>query len=1056
MSKRKAPQSSLAARETRQSSRNKNEAEDKDAALQRLSALDIENEAKGLAYCSHCGQYITPLTWFSSFSLHYGGGQVGSNWNLEEGKWFQTINGRPKTPLIGYDALTINQRMITIRDLDLITIVPSTPSHLLEPTYMHGNHEGIHNDASNGVYNDESDDSDEDSCEESDGDNVGMQLDQEPYEGNEDNEMVHEDEKIDPPFDPLHSSPAPEVVGRQIDPFFLLLRAWKSTSGTTDIDFTTLLQLLKTLESIPQVSPDTTTTTLHTINTAVGADQDLFDSICVCGTCGKLYDREECEKKVQGNVTRSRVCCGKPLLKRSNPNSTTWTPVLTYPCVGVEAALSNILLRLGIDESLEHWKKRTLPEGTYGDLYEGAVWREFQEWNGFPFLSDRGIGLMLNMDGFQPFKRRQYSVQGIYLAIMNLPRHLRYRRENMILVGLIPGGKEKIPLSHFIELLTDQLKKLWDTPSAVFNRKVALLAVACDVPAGRKLCGMVSHASPRGCSRCDCCYETEKNPKGGPPKICWDKPINGDGLGNFTNRTRQEHEQYGKAWKNATTKTEKKNISQNTGYRWTPFLRLVYFDPSRMTLLDPLHNIWEGLFKDLLKQFLKDTKKEVTKLSDKILGDFETEVGRCRFPRSMGPVLGKIGHKMSRFTGHELKNMLNTFFLWLVDGSINEEEWQLVQHLHQASRIADDRFVTGNNIENMDAHLNAYCKLYAKIYGGDELKPNHHLCRHLAGFMRDYGPTCAFWLFAFERYNGIMTNYNTRASVVETSMFRQYSIQSLIIQSLTSSLTNDLSHPDNIISRNLTYDESAVAQLLLGDNIAPFGDNTTSGIEFDSYRSLALQRWDGTSYYKVLGHEYFPGELRKHVSIVISKHEATLLRTSLTSLHQKVGHTWVKPENFQIGSFKKFTDLIMGGVTYQSGTSKRLSHVLFNSASSKSGQVPALVRYYCQVTVDMKNGERQTNYECLNDFEDSKNALEDCPWISGYKKKIFTFARVDWFPAAPRGLNRKHFEKWGVNLQTDPKFAFIPVARIVSGFVPLLGSSTSVFSCGPLRGHFLF
>jgi hypothetical protein len=1076
MAKRNADESLGASeelRETRQRARHVNEAKDPDDELRRLTREDAEHEPEGKAYCSHCGKYITPSTWVSSFSIHYGTttpGDAGNNWDIHKGEWKTTCNDLPLKPPLGYDAVSINARMNAFRKRDDVVKDPSRPSHLVPSIYMNGQHDDSHIH----VYNDESDSPDESEDEqETDGDDVYMSNDDGPDEF--DDKCFDETEDIDPSDGPRSPSSVLDDVPSTINPFHLLLRAWKAASSTTDHDFTTLLQLLKTLEALPEVAAGVPTTTLHTINSALGADQDLFDSICVCGKCGKLYDREACEIRVNGDatrsVTRSRVCCGKALLRKSSPNSTTWTPVLTYPCVDVETALSKILLRPEITTLLDHWKDRQLPVGTYGDLYEGDVWRDFKKWEGVPFLSDRGIGLMLNMDGFQPFKRRQYSVQGIYLAIMNLPRHLRYRRENMILVGLVPGGKEKIPLSHFIERLTDQLVKLWDTPSSIFNRKVALLAVACDVPAGRKLCGMVSHASPRGCSRCDCLHETEKNPKGGPPKICWDKPINADEYGKFPDRTRQAHEVHGRNWKRANTKSAKEEISKDTGYRWTPFLRLVYFDPSRMTLLDPLHNIWEGLFKDLLKQFLKgkddkgkddkgkDDKgkdQKVTKLSEKVLTEFETEVGRCKFPRSMGPVLGKIGHKMSRFTGHELKNMLNTFFLWLVDGSITEEEWQLVQHLHQASRIADERFVTNDQIETLEEHLVKYCALYASIYGGNELKPNHHLCRHLAGFMQDYGPTCAFWLFAFERYNGIMTAYNTRASAVETSMFRQYSIQSLIIQKLTSSLTDELSNPDNIISRNLTDDESAVARLLLGDQNSSCGDDTISGVEFDAYRVLALDPWNGESYYKVRGHEKYPGALLNHSNAVLSKDDAILLRSSLTSLHQKLHHTWVKNADFKIGRFHRYSDLSMGGVTYQSGTTARLSHVLFNSASSKAGQVPALVRYYCYVEVDLITGERKLEYEKLTGFDESKKALEDCPWIAGYTKRTFTFARVDWFPADPVGLERTHFEKWSVKTRTDPKFAFIPVARIVSGFVPLLGSSTSAFSCGPLRGHFVF
>ena len=47
------------------------------------------------------------------------------------------------------------------------------------------------------------------------------------------------------------------------------------------------------------------------------------------------------------------------------------------------------------------------------------------------------IGFMLNVDWFNPFKHGNYSMGAIYLSILNLPRQLRFREQQAILVGLI-------------------------------------------------------------------------------------------------------------------------------------------------------------------------------------------------------------------------------------------------------------------------------------------------------------------------------------------------------------------------------------------------------------------------------------------------------------------------------------------------------------------------------------------------------------------------------------------------------------------------------------------
>lgn len=48
----------------------------------------------------------------------------------------------------------------------------------------------------------------------------------------------------------------------------------------------------------------------------------------------------------------------------------------------------------------------------------------------------------MNIDWFQPFKDISYSVGVIYDVILNLPRNIRYKDCNVIIVGVIPGPKE--------------------------------------------------------------------------------------------------------------------------------------------------------------------------------------------------------------------------------------------------------------------------------------------------------------------------------------------------------------------------------------------------------------------------------------------------------------------------------------------------------------------------------------------------------------------------------------------------------------------------------------
>ena len=178
------------------------------------------------------------------------------------------------------------------------------------------------------------------------------------------------------------------------------------------------------------------------------------------------------------------------------------------------------------------WKNRNIPTGFIADVYDGAVWKSFLEVDGKAFLASRySIGLLINVDWFQPYTHIQYSVGAIYIAILNYPRQLRYLRENMLLVGIIPGPHEPtLHINSFLEPLVEELLLLWkgiemDTTEGKQVVCAALLCNSSDIPATRKVAGFMGHAALKGCSRCLKSFPTtafgDKADYGGFDIACW-------------------------------------------------------------------------------------------------------------------------------------------------------------------------------------------------------------------------------------------------------------------------------------------------------------------------------------------------------------------------------------------------------------------------------------------------------------------------------------------------------------------------------------------------------
>ena len=71
------------------------------------------------------------------------------------------------------------------------------------------------------------------------------------------------------------------------------------------------------------------------------------------------------------------------------------------------------------------------------------------------------LGLLVNVDWFQPYKHVAYSVGVIYAVIINLPRCIRFKDENVIIIGVIPGSKEpKKHINSYIGPLVSELLQL--------------------------------------------------------------------------------------------------------------------------------------------------------------------------------------------------------------------------------------------------------------------------------------------------------------------------------------------------------------------------------------------------------------------------------------------------------------------------------------------------------------------------------------------------------------------------------------------------------------------
>lgn len=252
--------------------------------------------------------------------------------------------------------------------------------------------------------------------------------------------------------------------------------------------------------------------TMYSLRNFLGIDRDNFERYVVCPKCTNLYRPEDCLQRVGNQVlpvvcdnilfprSRRRKACGSKLVKKVILKCGThkYYPLKVYCYKSVIDVIETFLKRQNFEEAWELWRDRQTSEQLYGDIYDGAVWKSFYLWNNREFLAlPRSVGLMLNVDWFQPFKhRKDISVGVLYMVVMNLPRSERFKRENVIIVGIIPAlSKEPLSLNTFLNPLVDELNVLWrgikvktrKSPVEGSDIRAALMCCAADIPAARKL-----------------------------------------------------------------------------------------------------------------------------------------------------------------------------------------------------------------------------------------------------------------------------------------------------------------------------------------------------------------------------------------------------------------------------------------------------------------------------------------------------------------------------------------------------------------------------------------
>ena len=216
-------------------------------------------------------------------------------------------------------------------------------------------------------------------------------------------------------------------------------------------------------------------------------------------------------------------------------------------------------------------------------------------------------------------------------------------------------------------------------------------------------------------------------------------------------------------------KTERNKLESQFGCRYSVLLDLPYFDAVRMTIVDPMHNLFLGTAKRMIKIWIQQDI-----LTRSAMTTMQGTIDSMTVPTEVGRIPGKVEFGFDHFTADQFKNWVIFYSIPCLYGILSTDKLESWRHFVLACRILCQHSLTLEQIALADAHLLKFCNQTEHLYGQPVITPNMHMHCHLRNCLLDYGPVYSFWCFSYERYNGILGNQPSNNRDIEPQLMMRF------------------------------------------------------------------------------------------------------------------------------------------------------------------------------------------------------------------------------------------------------------------------------------------
>jgi hypothetical protein len=321
------------------------------------------------------------------------------------------------------------------------------------------------------------------------------------------------------------------------------------------------------------------------------------------------------------------------------------------------------------------------------------------------------------------------------VVVNELPKEIRYKKENIITIGL---WYDKAPkMSTFLKPFVEEIKMLNEKRILIKNTmlKVIPIITPIDSCARPKLQCMTQF---NGAFGCHICLHPGNNKYAGSTNNVMKYPH----MENVPLRNLQDTLEI--LLKHPTKKSPINGINGQS-----ILVELEEYDMIRGCPPDDLHSSYIGVGNQLLNLLLEKFLKPYLQLISKRLNELQLPSGILRLPRGI--------EDLTKWKGTDIKNFFIFYFYPCLQDLLPHQNFKHAMLFSETMHILSSSSISKSNLQKAKRNLQQFVKDYEKLYGTASMTFNVHSQGHMGQAVEDCGPLFAFSTFPFESKYGHMT-----------------------------------------------------------------------------------------------------------------------------------------------------------------------------------------------------------------------------------------------------------------------------------------------------------